>query len=80
MVCILITKLMPINKAVEHPISLIFKKSEQRRQLPAQWKKSLVIPLFKKDSHNSSLKYRPISLTSVCCKILETDLAAHLYE
>ena len=32
----------------------------------------LVIPLFKKGSRNSVSNYRPISLTSSCCKVMES--------
>ena len=34
--------------------------------------KHYFIPLFKKGSRNKSLNYRPVSLTSVICKLLET--------
>jgi len=57
-----------------------FKKSLQCGQLPAQWKESLVIPLFEKGSRYSPLNYRPISLTSVFCNTLEREIAADLYE
>ena len=42
-------------EAVAYPIYLIYKKSLQFGQLPAQWKESLVIPMFNKGSHYSPL-------------------------
>ena len=40
-------------------------------------KKQKRIPLFKKGSRNKSINYRPVSLTSVICKLLETILMKH---
>ena len=31
-----------------------------------------LVPLFKKGPRNKSVNYRPVSLTSVICKLLET--------
>ena len=56
------------------------KKYMQCGQLPAQQKESLVISLFKKGSRYLPLNYRSIRLTSVCCKTLEREIAAYLYE
>ena len=39
--------------------------------VPFEWKETNIIPLFKKDSRNISDNYRPISLTSVICNLLE---------
>ena len=36
-----------------------------------------IIPLFKKGSRNKSVNYRPVSLTSVICKLLETIIRDH---
>ena len=35
------------------------------------WKESNVVPLFKKGDKNKAENYRPISLTSLSCKLLE---------
>ena len=39
--------------------------------LPQDWKDALVTPIFKKGSRTDPYNYRPITLTSVCCKVLE---------
>ena len=36
-----------------------------------EWKEANIIPLFKKGSRNKSDNYRPVTLTSVICKLLE---------
>jgi len=38
------------------------------------WKKANVTPIFKKDKHEVASNYRPISLISHACKLLESIL------
>jgi len=40
-------------------------------QIPKDWKDANVTPVFKKGSRSEVSNYRPISLTSVCCKVME---------
>ena len=53
---------------------------EQISTLLAEWKEANIIPLFKKASRNKSVKYRPVSLTSVICKLLETIIRDHVID
>ena len=53
---------------VAYPLYRIFVASLQSGHLPQMWKSSEVVPIFKKGSRYDPLNYRPISLTSVCCK------------
>ena len=73
-------RLLKSCNSLAYPLYLICQKSLQCGNLPAQWKVSTVIPLFKKGSRYSPLNYRPISLTSVCCKTLEREIADALYD
>ena len=49
---------------------------------PSTWRKALVVPIFKKGSKSDASNYRPISLTSVLCKlcehILHSTILTHL--
>ena len=45
-----------------------------------EWKSSRVIPIFKSGSKYSPLNYRPVSLTSSCCKVAEKLLAKHIVD
>ena len=49
----------------------IYNKSLQAGKLPTDWKVANVTPIHKKGPTNIANNYRPISLTSVPCKILE---------
>jgi hypothetical protein len=56
------------------PLSIIFGFSIYSGQVPALWKKAIVVPIHKKDKINDPSNYRPISLTSVICRIFEKIL------
>ena len=62
------------------PLNKIFRCSVDSGRVPVAWKISEVVPLFKKGSRSDALNYRPISLTSVCCKTLERLIASSLVD
>ena len=54
------------------PLSIVYNVIFDLSVLPPDWQKSIVIPLHKKGPHNNPSNYRPISLTSTCCKVMES--------
>jgi hypothetical protein len=56
------------------PLAMLFNTSYENGQLPLDWKKANVIPIFKKGDRSEALNYRPVSLTSVVCKLAEKCL------
>ena len=56
------------------PISMIFKKSLTESIVPNDWKLSNVTAIFKKGDKTDAGNYRPISLTCIICRILESIL------
>ena len=52
-------------------LTLIFQASLDQGILPSDWKAANVTPVYKKGKRTDPSNYRPISLTSVCCKTLE---------
>ncbi|XP_012559625.2 uncharacterized protein LOC105845916 [Hydra vulgaris] len=56
------------------PLSAIFQKSLDNGCCPKVWKIANVTPLFKNESRLDPGNYRPISLTSVVCKVMEKIL------
>jgi hypothetical protein len=55
-------------------LSIIFEESFRTSILPPIWKQAVVTPIHKKGSKASVSNYRPISLTSVPCKVFEQTL------
>ena len=53
------------------PLACIFQSSYDRGQLPSDWKLAEVTPIYKKGPKNDPGNYRPISLTSIACKVME---------
>ncbi len=61
------------------PLSTIFEVSFQTSSIPDIWSTATVLPIFKKGSVSDPNNYRPISLTCVACKIMETIIAKNLH-
>ena len=59
------------HEAFAKPLCYIFKKSLEDGRVPGAWKLTHITPLHKKGSTLSAENYRPISLTSIVCKICE---------
>ena len=57
-------------------LTLIFQSSLDSGEVPQDWRTAYVTPIFKKGQHYDPANYRPISLTSVPCKILEHILVS----
>ena len=57
---------------LEEPLTVIFQKSLNEGQLPDDWRNAIISPIHKKGSKVTASNYRPISLTSIACKILES--------
>ena len=69
---------------VTGPLTLVMNASIINGVLPFDWKNAFVTPIFKKGARNLPENYRPISLTSVVCKLMEKmvkdAVLAHLIE
>lgn len=63
-------------------LQIIFTQSITDSSLPNDWKISKVVPVYKSGSRSDPSNYRPISLTSIACKLLEhiiySQIACHL--
>ena len=62
------------------PLFLIYDCSLKSGKVPSEWKKANVSAIFKKGSKEMAGNYRPISLTSHVCKVLEALLRDTIVE
>jgi hypothetical protein len=58
-------------KACIHERVLLFQASINQSKISSDWKTAIVAPVFKKGDRGQPSNYRPISLSSICCKIME---------
>ena len=65
---------------ISTPLAHVFNMSLKEGIVPFEWREANIIPLFKKGSRNKSVNYRPVSLTSVICKLLETIIRDHMMD
>ena len=52
-------------------VQLIYKRSYDTGEVPSSWRTVHVCPVFKKGKKFDPINYRPVSLTCICCKIME---------
>ena len=64
--------LKELHTVIAEPLYNIFRKSIDQGKLPRGWKIGYVSPIFKKGDRHQAKNYRPVSLTSVVCKTLES--------
>ena len=52
-------------------LTKLFNKSLNTGEIPEDWLKANVAPIYKKGDSTEASNYRPVSLTCICCKLLE---------
>jgi hypothetical protein len=67
------------------PLRIVYQQSMQQASIPDEWRPAKVIPLYKsKGDKTLPSSYRPISLTSIACKVVErivvNQLRAYLHD
>ena len=72
--------LKEIVEQISTPLAKVFNLSLEGGIVPSEWKEANITPLFKKGSRNKPENYRPVSLTSIVYKSLETLIRDHMVE
>ena len=67
-------------REISVPLRIIFDSSFSRGEVPKDWRRANVVPIFKKGEKSNPGNYRPVSLTSIPGKIMESILRDHLLD
>ena len=67
-------------KSLAKPLKILFDKTLLEGKLPLDFKLAEVRPIFKKGIKTSPGNYRPVSLTSIVCKLMESFIIKSLNE
>ena len=59
-------------------LTCLFNQSLTTGEIPQDWKKAYVIPIYKKGSKSDPKNYRSVSLTSIVCKTMEHILSSQI--
>ena len=65
-------------EALAEQLAVIFNKTIEEGCVPDGWKVANVTAIYKKGKATSAGNYRPVSLTSVTCKIMEFIIRDHI--
>ena len=70
--------LKEIAQSVSPWLAFISQRSFDHNAIPTDWSQVLVTAVFKSNSKSNPANYRPISLTCICCKIMEHIVLSHM--
>lgn len=68
------------NDEFVNSVTELFKTCYVTGKIPVAWKTANVVALHKKGSKTAACNYRPISLTSVICKLYEKIVREHIFK
>src|SRR3989442_12847623 len=72
------TYAIKIKDIVAQPLRLLFNKSIDKTEIPNDWKKANITPIFKKGKRSSAENYRPVSLTTFFGKVMKKIVKRHI--
>ena len=64
--------LKELHRSLAAPLAHLFRKSIDTGRIPQDWSLARVVPLHKKGDKQNPSNYRPVSLTAVPCKVMES--------
>ena len=70
--------LKTLAPSIAPSLTLIFRHSLFHGYVPQDWRQALVTPIFKKGNRSAPENYRPVSLTCICCKVMEHIITSNV--
>ena len=70
--------LKELHSEVAPMLSDIFNSSLREGKVPDDWRNASVSPVYKKGAKTKAENYRPISLTCICCKVMEHVITSNI--
>ena len=67
--------LKQVGFTLVHIMTYLFNLTSHQGATPNELKHAFITPIYKKGSHDKPINYRPVSITSVLCHILESIIA-----
>ena len=61
-------------------LTMLFQTSLNAGNIPTEWRKASIVPIFKKGDQHKASNYRPVSLTSTTCKLLEHIIHSNIMD
>ena len=71
---------MECSEQPSTPLSIWFNKSFQSGVLPSEWRIAFVTPIHKKGNQHLASNYRPVSLTSIVVKVMQSIVKTNVRE
>ena len=62
--------------AVARPLAQMFSSFMSVGKMPSDWKRANITPIYKKGPSSDPANYRPVSQTSIFCKLMERVIVA----
>ena len=72
------TLLKELSVEIAPILTILFNKSVTTGIVPSEWRTAHVSPVYTKGQKYNPENYRPISLTCICCKLLEHLIVKHI--
>jgi len=72
--------LCELRHEIATPLKILYETSYNLGQLPADWKIGNITAIFKKGNKSDPSNYRPISLTSTICIVMESIINDHIMD
>ena len=67
-----------LHDVIVKPLTILFNNSLKYKKVPDAWKLAHVAPIHKKGNRKLVANYRPVSLTSVTCKLMEKIICSYI--